>query len=661
MFADGERLWIGTETGGLNKITPLRLQISNYVHDPNRTDALSPNPVNAIYEDASERLWAGTVEGGLNRLVGTDNFVHYTTKPPARLSHNSISVITTDHSERLWLGTWGNGVTLLDLHSPDFRTLQTFTSQTVTGFPDFIGFLQFDPVNQGMWIGSNSGIFFYDLQTGRLHHPFEPDVNGHVRGCIGSVIDRQDRLWAGTMEGVFRFDLRSRGADNRFSYVHYRHKLDNPESVRPEGIACFCIANDGTLWIGSNGYGIYKYMPPVTGKPEQFVNYNNERGLINNNVRGMLEDEQGRLWISTINGLSCFDPKTESFINYTTEDGLPGNQFYWNAYCKARDGRLFFGGLAGMACIETDLQNNILRPATVKLTRLLIAEKEIYSDSRHIDFDISMAKKLTLHESDKSFALEFSSLTYESKPVSGFSYRLPGFDEKWIDVPPTRRYAAYTNLPANTYTFQVRYNMEGVNPAENPVTELTVVIRPYFYKTWWFICLLATVIICSMIYLYFSRIAKLKKQKELLNLMVEERTKELKAQHVHLVEMTKQVEELKEKVENSNDRKFLDKATAIMKEHYTDPDYEQAEFLTTLGISKSAANKRFRTLTGLSVGEYIRHYRLNTAYDLIKENRLSKQMNISDIAYAVGFNDPKYFSRCFVKRYEITPTQLLMS
>ena len=653
LLVDNDRLWIGTETGGINLMSTPRLHVRNFLHNPNLPGSLSHNPVNAIYEDESKQLWVGTVEGGLNRRVaGTDSFVHYTSGAPAFLSHNTISAITADHAGRLWVGTWGNGVSRIDLRSPGFRTADRLTRQTVPGFPFFIGLLQYDAINRGMWIGSNPGIFFYDLETNRLFQPLDSALNLRLHGCIGAIIDRQERLWIGTMEGVVRIDLRSRGSDMRFSCVRFHDKLDKPGSGQSERVTCFCLTENGTLWIGSNGYGIYKYIPSSEKEPERFVNYTNEQGLINNTVRGMLEDRRGCLWISTINGLSRFDPQSGTFINYTSGDGLPNNQFYWNAYCKTSDGSLYFGGLQGLTCIDTGSRNMLAQPARVCLTRLFVAGKEVHPGNRYIDSHISMAGRLSLHESDKTFALEFSSLSYEPRPVSGFSYRLLNFDDQWSDTPATRRHVTYTNLPAGLYTFQVRYNAEGNPFGEAPVTELSILVSPYFYKTWWFISLLTAIGACILVVFYLR--------------MAEKRISELKQKNVkiirqqaQLVEMEKQLESLRLQVENLNDRKFLDKAAALMKAHYSDPDFEQPQFLSALGVSKSAANLRFRRLMDLSTGEFIRLYRLSVAYELIKESRQTHRMNISDIAYAVGFNDPKYFSRSFVKQYNITPTHLL--
>ena len=62
-------------------------------------------------------------------------------------------------------------------------------------------------------------------------------------------------------------------------------------------------------------------------------------------------------------------------------------------------------------------------------------------------------------------------------------------------------------------------------------------------------------------------------------------------------------------------------------------------------------NKKMQNLTGQSAGQFMRNYRLNLARELIIRNRLTHNMNISEIAYEVGFNDPKYFTRCFTKHF----------
>jgi AraC-like DNA-binding protein len=71
-------------------------------------------------------------------------------------------------------------------------------------------------------------------------------------------------------------------------------------------------------------------------------------------------------------------------------------------------------------------------------------------------------------------------------------------------------------------------------------------------------------------------------------------------------------------------------------------------------MSKSLLAKRIKEETGQSTTQFIRNYRLSVARDLILENYADR--NITEIAYKVGFNDPKYFTRCFTSLYGTSPS-----
>ena len=110
----GQHIWFGTESGGINQLTPKRLTIHNYRHDKENPSSLSENPVNVIYEDKESNLWVGTVEGGLNlKKKGTRKFIHYRYER-GEISHNSVSCLTNDNQDRLWIGTWGGGINIVN-------------------------------------------------------------------------------------------------------------------------------------------------------------------------------------------------------------------------------------------------------------------------------------------------------------------------------------------------------------------------------------------------------------------------------------------------------------------------------------------------------------------------------------------------------------------
>ena len=109
----------------------------------------------------------------------------------------------------------------------------------------------------------------------------------------------------------------------------------------------------------------------------------------------------------------------------------------------------------------------------------------------------------------------------------------------------------------------------------------------------------------------------------------------------------------------SGDRKFITQVMEVMKANYANSDFDVSNFCEAVGVSKTLLNQKLQDLVGQSAGQFIRNYRLNLARDLILVNRTSHEMNISEIAYRVGFNDPKYFTRCFSKEFKVKPSDLL--
>ena len=558
---DGKHIWIGTESGGINKLAPTRLSIHNYIHDKEIPSSLSDNPVNAIYEDKEKNLWVGTVEGGLNlKRQGTEQFLHYRWER-GEISHNSVSSLASDNQGRLWVGTWGGGINIMNPKALN-RPLQVIYTHPETGFPlFFIAVLVYDPINNGMWVGANRGLFFYDMATQKFISPFANHMAENVRGCLGALIDKEDKLWIGSTEGVYIIDLHSRSAKSEkgeFQYRHLNYKLDNPQSKLIEKISCFCETTDGTLWLGSNGYGIYKRVVDGQGK-EKFISYNTTQDLINNNVRSMQEGIDGNIWIGTNNGLSCYHPTENRFTNYTKQDGLPDTQFYWNASCHSSDGTLYFGTVAGLTAIESNFPPSIIQPANVRFTKLRIGNQDILPGNIYLSQDIAVTQEIKFHEKEKSFSLEFSALNFEPDNTTTYSYRLLGFEDKWVQVPGNRRFASYTNLRPGTYTLQVKYTPDGEDGAES-ITQLKIIIQPYFYKTTWFILLLIGFALLITWQIYQWRIRNFKQQRELLHRTVEERTYQLEQQKQLLENQTEELSRQNNTLKQQNEKITRQKA-----------------------------------------------------------------------------------------------------
>ena len=105
-------------------------------------------------------------------------------------------------------------------------------------------------------------------------------------------------------------------------------------------------------------------------------------------------------------------------------------------------------------------------------------------------------------------------------------------------------------------------------------------------------------------------------------------------------------------VKGNNDA-LMDRIMKTINEHMQDPDFNVERLTEEVGISRAQLHRKMKEITGISTGEFIRNLRLQQAARLIKEGKI----NITQVAYAVGFNNQTYFSTVFKKYYGKTPTE----
>ena len=660
LLIDKGLIYIGTESGGVVRLSPRQLLLKNHVHtsDPG---SLSPNPVNAMYAEPDGTLWVGTVEGGLNRkVVGDDSFTHYTVSNSG-LSHNSVSALTADGQGRLWIGTWGGGICLLDMKSPQPISRLELTEEQKR-LTNFVGALAYDSINCGLWIGSNDGMFFYRFDTGRLEEPF--DGCQEVRGCIGSIVTHDGHLWMGCIQGVRIVDLKS-CKNGKFQSRAIIHLLNDPNSKIVDKISSFCEASDGTLWLGSNGYGLYHRVVDEKGD-EHFEVLTQADGMAYNGVKGITEDSNGRLWITTQNGLSVYDSKIQAFTNYSQFDGLVNPHFYWNSAIKDSSGRIYLGTEGGLIEITGENTDSHYQGHLV-FTNLMVDNQDVFAGSDYLDADISIADAITLKESNRSFSISFSALDFGHERQGLYSYRMKGFDKDWTLLKSGMHSVRYSALPAGHYTFEVRYqSLQTVG--EDEIISIDVVVVPSFWNSWWFRSLLGFLFVGIVVYGYNRRVAELKRREaeQLMNpirkaLEESDDPRQLQGRIQNILDnqqrykdsVSKSVEADKEEVLKST-KPFMESVMQVMESHYMDSEFGVQEFCDALGMSRTVVSKRLNAEVGLPAGQFIRNYRLNMAKELLSTKTGNR--NITEIAYAVGFNDPKYFTRCFTKLFGTSPS-----
>ena len=663
LLAKDGQIWVGTETGGITKLAPRQLQLEFFKHDAANPASLSPNAVNAMYAAPDGTLWVGTVEGGLNALApGSRNFTHYT-MANSGLPHNSVSTLAADNRGNLWIGTWGTGIAVMNLQYPG-RIIPLVVDAKHQPFLNFAGVLVYDPINDGMWLGTNDGLFFYDLKRQQLIEPFKGCLN--VRGCIGNLITPDGKLLMGCVQGMVEINLKSRiPGKGDFAGKYHQYKLDDPKSGVIDKILSFCLAKDGKIWLGSNGYGLYCYNYNKEGKT-YVKSFTTNNGLANNTVKGIVEDNQGMLWIATDNGLSIFNPKTETFSSYSREDGLLSSQFYFNGAIRDAKGKIYLGTDEGLMAV-TGVNHAVHNSARLRFTELLVDNQPVFAGSDYLDDDISIAKRLCIHESDKSFTIFFSALNYGNESQGVYLYRMKGYENDWVQLQPGQHSVRYSTLPAGSYQFEVKY-IPSFDSDKEQVISVDIKVTPYFWKSWWFVSLMVIAFIAFLLYIYTSRMEKMREREvEELYRPIEAALKDsdepgkLQSRIQMILENQKRYQDRQKKSIEADrkqvaekERPFMDIVMEVMEKNYDNSEFGVQELADEMRMNRSVLSKKLNAEAGQPTAQFIRNYRLDIAKKMITENVANR--NITEIAYRVGFNDPKYFTRCFTKQYGESPS-----
>jgi AraC-like DNA-binding protein len=109
--------------------------------------------------------------------------------------------------------------------------------------------------------------------------------------------------------------------------------------------------------------------------------------------------------------------------------------------------------------------------------------------------------------------------------------------------------------------------------------------------------------------------------------------------------------------DNNYEKEYLTQAINLVERKIDDDSFKLNQFATEMANSRSTLYRKMKSLTGLTPIEFIRTIRLNHAVHIL----LNNNCDISEIAYRVGFNDPKYFSRCFKREFGLSPQKYKMT
>ena len=633
------QVWVGLEAEGLAIIQRKPLQITNLSHIESTSAPIPSTPVRAMHIDSKGVLWLATTGYGLCRQVGDLVFRNYNTKN-STIPDNSVTAFCEDRQGRLWFGSVTGHLNYIPVSGPDVIHTPEGSQSEAARSIDVVFGMTYDPVNDYIWITAHNGLYIYDLRkSSYVRYPGK--TTAFFGACIAS-----DQLWVSGFDGLSAIDLKT---------LESRRVAELP--------VCMALVPDGnTLWAGTYGSGLCRVDNCLSGKPD-ITYYSEKDGLADNQVQSLLLDGY-TLWITTENGLSRLDTQAGEMTSYGLRDGLNSMAFCENSSLKSEDGTIYFGQKEGLSI----LRSSHIRQEYGNKPVVVISGYWSKGTFHNLLFTDTVNKD----EMNLDFILKFSDLSYSPGADHHYETRILPLDKDWTPVFEDDTHIKYGHIPGGKYKIQIRAVDKNGNVLSQD--EKTLNIKPVLYNRWWF-RLLVLLLVAFLAYQFVRRYTRsLKRKKDLLQQEVDRQTKELKEKKEELERKAEELSEQNALLQKQNEmiasHNTLLSSTLSTKETdfsamlleaiqklYKDPDLDVHTLAEAMKMNRGMLNEKIQNALGMTTAQFIRTYRLNVAKEMIC-NGTNKDMNISEIAYEVGFNDPKYFTRCFTKEFNATPSDL---
>ena len=516
LFEDREGgIWVGTSGGGVNRFSRRPQPFHTYRHNRSDPNTLADDAALSVLEDRDGILWVGS-KGALNRIVRhtdgkPEKYTFYlATSRPRGLSSSVVVSMAEDRSGYLWFGTFVGGLNRLDRRTGRFKVYRHNPADPHSLGDDVVTSLLVDHTGT-LWAGTDSGLSRFDPNTdGFGGYRTSSDAMSQYHSIAE---DSHGALWLATWhDGLQRFDP----ATGQFTI--YRHDPAGG-GLSSNWVNWVLVDHSGGVWAGTqNGLDRFDL------RSGTFVVYGEHEGLPNSAVTGILEDDHGNLWVSTNNGLSRFNPRTQAFKNFYVSDGISANEFnrYGTAY-KSSTGEMFFCSYGGLTSFFPDQIQEDHIPQLV-ITDFQLNGKPVLvggADSP-LKQSISYTRSVTLSHEQNIFAFEFSALGYSNQEGERFRYRLRGLETEWHETDTSHRFVTYTTLSPGEYVFEVQGSN---NPSvwNERGSDVRIRILPPWWSTWEFRVICAAIILGSLWMLYRLRLRQIAQQ---FNVRMEERVSE---------------------------------------------------------------------------------------------------------------------------------------
>lgn len=257
-------------------------------------------------------------------------------------------------------------------------------------------------------------------------------------------------------------------------------------------------------WIASSN-GLFRI---EIGKKHSIENLSKEHNDLNQSFIGVLQDREGKLWLSTTDNIFCFSPKTKKTQQFSESDGTLGGQYNMGVCAQSNASQLFFGGTNGVNVIEPDhlvLDKNI----PPLFCEQILVNGQTWKQKANVE----KLSDWKFEADERNLTFIFSTLDYISPAENQFKYRLKkqrfwdklfGSEEgNWVNLGPNN-VLTIADLSKGKYKLEViASNSDGIWRETNQAKQYSFYVKPYWYETTWAM-LLFLLLITGLSYRYYQ-------------------------------------------------------------------------------------------------------------------------------------------------------------
>lgn len=496
LLFSGERLFVGTWGSG---VYTARLNQSAYglISAGESPGQLRHHNVTAVLAgsggDGSN--WVGTFGGGLQALSGNGGGVDLPPGPEDALWSDGVLAIARRRNGQLLAGTnnglWifreGGGRRFIDSESGRGLGAGYVTSLLETEAGD-------------LWVGvGGSGLF--RLAAGQSR--FVPYVHdpGKPRSLSGNYITALLQLDGGRLLAGTRSSDLNLCRTSPWRCV----RLGSAEGLAHHNVTTLHRSAAGDIWVGTDGGGLHQFRLAGANTLRLRRRWTQRDGLLSDSVMGIVEDDDGSLWLSSRQGLSRLQPQTGELVHHVAATGLPVTHF--NARAAARDRqRLYFGGIGGLVSMPAGTAMQKRAPSPVRLVEL----SRLGPDGDMVTQPAAALERVTLNWGEM-LSVSFAVLDY-ARGQHLYQYRLDD-SGPWQSLGP-RRELTLLELSPGHHRLQVRGRDAFGSWGQSPPLELKVV-PPLWMRGWFRAGALALLLLLAWA-LHHRRLRSLRRRNRLL-------------------------------------------------------------------------------------------------------------------------------------------------